>query len=110
VYDTVFDPATEICAGDYDQRTDTMVNLFIYLFFSIENKKYYSRMEILVVLYSCVNLMVVGLFLVSHPMVQQSHPILLRAFMLNFHPINHGLNPIQNLINFKLKLIVVVFF
>jgi hypothetical protein len=26
VYDTVFDPTTEICAGDYDQRTDTMVN------------------------------------------------------------------------------------
>ncbi|CAF1601517.1 unnamed protein product [Adineta ricciae] len=23
-YDTIFDPATEICAGDYDQRTDTM--------------------------------------------------------------------------------------
>ena len=25
VYDTIFDPTTEICAGDYDQRTDTMV-------------------------------------------------------------------------------------
>lgn len=24
-YDTIFDPSTEICAGDYDQRTDTMV-------------------------------------------------------------------------------------
>jgi len=26
VYDTVFDPTTEICAGDYEQRVDTMVN------------------------------------------------------------------------------------
>jgi hypothetical protein len=25
VYDTIFDPTTEICAGDYDQRRDTMV-------------------------------------------------------------------------------------
>jgi hypothetical protein len=25
IYDTIFDPTTEICAGDYDQRTDTMV-------------------------------------------------------------------------------------
>ncbi len=30
VYDTIFDPTTEICAGDYDQRTDTMVNHFLF--------------------------------------------------------------------------------
>ncbi len=25
VYDTIFDPNTEICAGDYDKKADTMV-------------------------------------------------------------------------------------
>lgn len=25
-YGSVFDPNTEICAGDYNQKTDTMVN------------------------------------------------------------------------------------
>lgn len=60
-YDTIFDPKTEICAGDYDQRTDTMVNTFLIVSFDNQILFFFpNRMVILVVPYLCVKLTVVG--------------------------------------------------